>query len=157
MNSNPSPQDILSRLRALDRVSAVSLSRVRLPASMSGGYNKGCRVQHASRGGNPRQPHSMDRMCLSFTRLAVSMIWVWNLRARFVHPPKMPMAIPLTDNVGHDIQSMAQMQEAQHFFGLAHNLARTSFSVSADVLREISAKSGTRCRHRCSRCCARSP
>jgi hypothetical protein len=41
VNSEPSVKDLVTRMRALDRVSAVSLTRVRLPTSIVSGYNKG--------------------------------------------------------------------------------------------------------------------
>ena len=44
----------------------------------------------------------------------------------------------MSDSTKEDIHGITQTPQAQHFFGLGHNLAITSFSIAPNELRELS-------------------
>ena len=109
VDGEPSIPDQMSRLLDLQRISSVELTRVRLPTSVIGGYNKG--MPSTSRFGwgqssvltryGPNllvvyQPDGVEDLAL-----------LWNLRARFAHPAGLPLAVPLTDAARQDIVSIA--------------------------------------------------
>jgi hypothetical protein len=60
---------------------------------------------------------------------------IWNLRARFTHSRRFPLALPRTDTVVSDLQAVANA--AAHYFGFGHNIALTSLSVEQAELTEI--------------------
>src|SRR5277367_110732 len=61
---------------------------------------------------------------------------IWNLRARFVHPPRFPLAIPMTPAAEDDLRYLLGAG-ADHHFGFGHNLALTSFSVPGAELATL--------------------
>jgi hypothetical protein len=140
VNGEPSLRDLLARLRAHDRISAVSLTSVRLPTSMGAGYNKGLpTTSRFNWGQSPVSTQYGPNLLVVYEPGSVAdLALVWNLRARFAHPAKLPLAIPLTTTTRDDIAHMRRSPEGRHFFGFGHNLAITSFSVAAEELRSLS-------------------
>lgn len=61
---------------------------------------------------------------------------IWNLRARFAHPNRLPLAIPLTDAIDQDLTALGR-SGIEHHFGGGHNVALTSFSVALADLEPI--------------------
>jgi hypothetical protein len=139
VEGEPSIRDILVKMLNPHQISAIELTRVRLPTNVVGGYNRG--MPDTSRFGwgqskalsqyGPNvlviyRPESTEDLALS-----------WNLRARFAHPIGLPLSLPLTESTAEDVRFIAQTAQAQHFFGLGHNLAVTSFSVDDDELKNL--------------------
>jgi hypothetical protein len=122
--TEPSVTDLLARIRDPQCISAVRLTRIRLPTSIIAGYNKGL----------PSTSRFTWGQSLASTRYGPNLLVVyepgsvedlvltWNLRARFAHPPKLPLAVPLTDTIHDDLAVLSHAHEAQHFFGFGHNL-----------------------------------
>jgi hypothetical protein len=61
---------------------------------------------------------------------------IWNLRARFAHPNRLPLAIPLTDAIDQDLTTLKR-SGMEHHFGGGHNVALASFSVALADLEPI--------------------
>ncbi|MEU2004841.1 hypothetical protein ACH47B_31730 [Rhodococcus sp. NPDC019627] len=141
VDGDPSAADLVARIGEFDRATAVSSTRTRLATGMSGGYNQGLpsssrfswgqRDVSAKYGPNilvAYEPGSVEDLAL-----------IWNLRARFAHPNKFPLAVPITGSIEQDLEFFAQESSAHHFFGLGHDLALTSCSVSRDRLNTLAA------------------
>ena len=143
VNAEPSLRDLVTRLRGQDRITAVNLTRLRMPTSMSAAYNKGpSSTSRFTWGQSPSASRYGPNLVVLYAPGSVAdLALVWNLRARFAHPAKLPLAVPFTESVRDDLAYLEQSPEAQHFFGFGHNLALTSFSVPPDDLRRLSERS----------------
>lgn len=135
-----SASGLLELMRDFTAVSAVELSRSNLPSGLQGGYNKGftssSRFEWSddviSQRFGPNivvvyQPGSVEDLAL-----------IWNLRARFLHPPRFPLAVPMTPTVEDDIRHLNEAGAA-HYFGFGHNLALTSMSIAPDRVETLAA------------------
>ena len=144
VEAEPSIRDVVARLRVLQQISAVELTRVRLPTSVIGGYNKGLpTTSRFTWGQSTALARYGPNLLVVYENDSVEdLVLTWNLRARFAHPSKLPLAIPLTASTRQDIEFLAQTSEAQHFFGLGHNLGITSFSITPDALQELANDTG---------------
>lgn len=139
VNAAPSVQDLLSRLRIHNRVSAVNLTKIRLPTAIGAGYNKG--LQSTSRfdwgQSSAASKYGPNILVVYRPERVDDLSLAWNLRARFAHPNKLPLCIPLNDTTRSDIKFLRDSLEARHFFGFEDNFAVTSFSIPADELRIV--------------------
>ncbi|WP_445161433.1 hypothetical protein ACTXG5_25510 [Mycobacterium sp. Dal123C01] len=144
VDGEPSVQDMIPRVLDLQRMSAVQLTRVRLPTSVIGGYNMGLPSMSRFTWGYSETLSQYGPNVLVVYRVDSTndLTLLWNLRARFAHPDGLPLAIPLTESTRLDILALRQTSQVQHFFGLGHNLAITSFSVSLDELRTLADSTG---------------
>lgn len=124
---------LLALVRDFTAVTAVELSRSKLPSGLQGGYNKGFPS-------SSRFEWSDDVVSQQFGPNIVvvyepgspeDLALIWNLRARFCHPQRFPLAVPMTPNVEADIRQLIEAG-ADHHFGFGHNLALTSMSVAPD-------------------------
>ena len=144
VDGEPSIRDLISRMLDLQRISTVELTRVRLPTSIIGGYNKG--MPSTSRFGwgqsSALTQYGPNLLVVYRPGSVEDLALLWNLRARFAHPEGLPLAVPLTDLARQDIEALRRTPQAQHYFGLGHNLGITSFSVLPDELLELSAGTG---------------
>lgn len=122
---------LLACLRDYTATSAVDLTRVRLSSGLQASFNKGLLREESrfewdddriARHYGPNivvvyQPGSVEDLAL-----------IWNLRARFTHPPRFPLALPLTATTEQDLQTWVDSGADQRsVFG--PNFALTSFSV----------------------------
>jgi hypothetical protein len=139
IDSEPSIQDLAGRIGDFQRTSAVSLTRVRLPTSVIAGYNKGFPGTSRFNWGqsSASTQYGPNLLVIYECGSTEDLALLWNLRARFGHPPKLPLAIPFTEKTQDDVKAFEQMHGAQHFFGMGHNLALTSFSVAPHELRRL--------------------
>ncbi|MEX3646879.1 hypothetical protein [Mycolicibacterium porcinum] len=144
VDAEPSMRDILKRMMTAQQISAVELTRVRLPTSVVGGYNRGLppRSRFSWGGSSGLSRYGPNVLVVYEADSIEDLTLVWNLRARFAHPSGLPLALPLTDIAADDVRAVAQTPQAQHYFGLDHNLAITSFSVSEEKLLELSSGTG---------------
>ena len=144
VNAEPSIRDIVSRMLDPQTISAVELTRVRLPTSVVGGYNKGMpSTSRFSWGQSSKLSQYGPNIVVVYQTGSIEdLALVWNLRARFAHPIGLPLALPMSDSTKEDIRGITQIPQAQHFFGLGHNLAITSFSIAPNELRELSDGTG---------------
>ncbi|WP_187684343.1 hypothetical protein [Nocardia wallacei] len=139
VEAKPSARDLVERIKSGDAISAVNLTRIRLPAGLSAGYNKGfpstSRFTYGQSTASSKfgpnivvvyDPGSVDDLAL-----------IWNLRARFAHIDGLPVAIPYSDSTSDDIEIVAGSDGLCHYFGFDHNVALTSFSISQSALQEI--------------------
>jgi hypothetical protein len=122
---------LVALMRAHTAVSAVDLTRSKLSVGVPAAVNRGLFPESSrfdwdddrtSRRYGPNiivvyQPGSVEDLAL-----------VWNLRARFVHPNGLPLAIPLTDTIAKDLATL-RSSGVEHHFGAGHYVALTSFSV----------------------------
>jgi hypothetical protein len=131
---------LLALLRDFTTVSAVELSRSKLPSGLQGGYNKGFPS-------SSRFEWSDDVISQQFGPNIVvvyepgnpeDLALIWNLRARFLHPPRFPLAVPMTPTVEDDIRYLNEAGAA-HYFGFGHNLALTSMSIAQDRIATLAA------------------
>lgn len=144
VDAEPSVSDIIARMIDTQLISAIQLTRVRLPTSFIGGYNRGLPTTSRFTWGQSTELSQYGPNVLVVYRddniddLALT----WNLRARYAHPAGLPLSIPLCESTRTDIRFIAKTPQSQHYFGLGHNLAITSFSVDAEELRELSLGTG---------------
>lgn len=135
----PSARDLLERVRDPQRMSALELTRTRLPAGFVGGYNRS--ISSESRFSPPSTAISSaygPNILVVYEPGSVSDLGlIWNLRARFAHPSKLPLAVPLTDTIESDLAFFSEEHSGHHFFGLGHDLAVTSCSVPRSRLKEL--------------------
>jgi hypothetical protein len=131
---------LLALMRDFTAVSAVELSRSKLPSGLQGGYNKGFPS-------SSRFEWSDDVISQQFGPNIVvvyepgnpeDLALIWNLRARFLHPPRFPLAVPMTPTVEDDIRLLND-GGAAHYFGFGHNLALTSMSIAPDRIATLAA------------------
>lgn len=131
---------LLALMRDFTAVSAVELSRSKLPSGLQGGYNKGFPS-------SSRFEWSDDVISQQFGPNIVvvyepgnpeDLALIWNLRARFLHPPRFPLAVPMTPTVEDDIRLLNDAGAA-HYFGFGHNLALTSTSIAPDRMATLAA------------------
>ncbi|AWG62950.1 hypothetical protein [Mycobacteroides abscessus] len=124
---------LLALARDFTAMSAVELSRSKLPTGLQGGYNRGFPS-------SSRFEWSDDVISQQFGPNIVvvyepgspeDLALIWNLRARFLHPQRFPLAVPMTPTIEDDIRYFIQANAA-HYFGFGHNLALTSMSVAPD-------------------------
>lgn len=139
VDGEASLRDVISRMLDPQSISAVELTRVRLPTSTLGGYNKGMPSTSRFAWGQSTALAQYGPNVLVVYRIGstVDLALAWNLRARFAHPVGLPLAMPLGPSTTEDIRTLSQTPQSQHFFGLGHNLAITSFSVAPDERREL--------------------
>jgi hypothetical protein len=144
VDGEPSLQDLIPRMLDLQWISAVDLSRVRLPTSVIGGYNKGLPSTSRFTWGQSSAlaRYGPNLLIVYRTDSTRDLALLWNLRARFAHPNGLPLAIPLTDSTRLDIVALDQTPQVQQSFGFDHNLGITSFSLSGDQLGELSEGTG---------------
>jgi hypothetical protein len=130
---------LLDLLRDYTAMSAVDLTRVQLSGGLQATYNMDLFPEQSrfewdddriARQYGPNivvvyQPGSVEDLAL-----------IWNLRARFAHPPKFPLGLPLTQTTESDLQRWVD-SGADHHFGGGHNLALTSFSVPSTDLSAL--------------------
>jgi hypothetical protein len=122
---------LLACLRDHTATSAVDLTRVRLSSGLQASFNQALLREESrfewdddriARHYGPNivvvyQPGSVEDLAL-----------VWNLRARFTHLPRFPLALPLTATTERDLQTLMDSGADQRsVFG--PNFALTSFSV----------------------------
>ncbi|MCV7004425.1 hypothetical protein [Mycobacterium gordonae] len=140
----PSLRDLVRRLLNLQQMSAVELTRLRLPTSAIGGYNQGMPTTSRFTWGHSSALTQYGPNLLVVYRAdsTEDLALVWNLRARFAHPNGLPLAIPFGHSTREDIISLRRTSQVQRFFGMGHNLGITSFSVSPDELNALSAGTG---------------
>lgn len=125
-------------LRDFTAVSAVELSRSKLTGGLQAGYNKGFAESSRFEWSDDRKAHQYGpNIVVVYEPGSVEdLALIWNLRARFVHPPRLPLAIPLTSTTGDDLRFLLGAG-ADHHFGFGHNLALTSFSVPGSELATL--------------------
>lgn len=140
VEENGSAAGLLALIRDFTAVSAVELSRSKLPSGLQGGYDKGFPS-------SSRFEWSDDVISQQFGPNIVvvyepgnpgDLALIWNLRARFLHPPRFPLAVPMTPTVDEDIRYLNEAGAA-HYFGLGHNLALTSMSIAHDRIATLAA------------------
>lgn len=134
---------LLAMIRDFTAMTAVELSRSKLPSGLQGGYNKGFPS-------SSRFEWSDDVVSQQFGPNIVvvyepgspeDLALIWNLRARFLHPPRFPLAVPMTPTVEDDIRHLDEAGAA-HYFGFGHNLALTSMSIAQDRIATLAADVG---------------
>ena len=129
IDTEPSVPDLLARIRDPQCISAVSLTRIRLPTRISAGYGTG--LSGSSRftwGQSSASTRYGPNLLVVYSPGSVAdLALIWNLRARYAHPAKLPLAVPLTDTIHDDVAA----------FGSACKLAVTSFSIATADLREL--------------------
>ncbi|MFD6197309.1 hypothetical protein ACFWE3_11455 [Mycobacteriaceae bacterium NPDC060252] len=135
-----SPAGLLALMRDFTAISAVELSRSKLPSGLQGGYNKGFPS-------SSRFAWSDDVLSQQFGPNVVvvyepgspeDLALIWNLRARFLHPLRFPLAVPMTPTVEDDIRHLIEAGVA-HRFGFSRNLALTSMSIAPDRIATLAA------------------
>ena len=135
----PSAQGLLDSLHDNRRQSAVELTRERLTAGRQGGFNRG--LPGSSRfswGANADAVKYGPNILVVYEPGSIEdLALIWNLRARFLHPRKLPLAIPLTDSIHEDIDVFSFGSGSRHHFGFGHDVAITSFSVGKERLKKI--------------------
>ena len=144
VDREPSIGDLIPRMLDLQRISAVELTRIRLPTSIVGGYNKGMPSTSRFDWGQSSAltKYGPNLLVVYRPESVEDLALLWNLRARFAHPDGLPLGVPFTDNARQDIRALQQAPQVQHFFGLGHNLGVTSFSVSPHELAELAQGTG---------------
>lgn len=142
VDEEPSIQDLVARVGDFQRTSAVGLTRVRLPTSVIAGYNKGLPSSSRFSWGQPAASTQYGPNILVIYEYGSTedLALLWNLRARFGHPRKLPLGMPLTPRTQGELKMFEQLHGAQHFFGMSHNLAVTSFSVAPGELQKLVAE-----------------
>jgi hypothetical protein len=133
---------LLTLLRDNTCVPAVELTRIRLTAGLGASLNKSLPEQSRFEFDDDRlarqygpnivvvyEPDSVEDLAL-----------IWNLRARFGHPRRLPLALPYTTEARPDLAVWAG--SATRHFGFGHNLAITSFSVEESELADIGRPGG---------------
>jgi hypothetical protein len=125
-----SASGLLTLLRDFTAVSAIELSRSKLTGGVQASYNKGLSESSRFEWSDDRKAHQYGpNIVVVYQPGSVEdLALIWNLRARFVHPPRLPLAIPMTPTAGDDLRVLLGAG-ADHHFGFGHNLALTSFSV----------------------------
>lgn len=130
---------LLACLRDYTATSAVDLTRVRLSSGLQASFNQGLLPEESrfewdddriARHYGPNivvvyEPGSVEDLAL-----------IWNLRARFAHPPRFPLALPLTATTEHDLQTWVD-SGADHRSVFGPNFALTSFSVDRTDLATL--------------------
>lgn len=138
-----SASGLLALLRDFDTTTAVELSRAKLPTGLQGSYFKGfpssSRFEWSDDATSQR--FGPNIVVVYDPRSSSDLAMIWNLRARFLHPHRFPLAVPMTPTVEDDINVLLN-EGAAHFFGFGHNLALTSMSVASDRLAEIATRVG---------------
>jgi hypothetical protein len=144
VDGEPSIHDLISRMIDLQRMSAVTLTRVRLPTSVIGGYNMGLPSTSRFAWGQSSalSQYGPNLLVVYRNDNTQDLTLLWNLRARFAHPTRLPLGVPLTDTTRQDIEALNQTPQVQHFLGFGHSLGITSFTVSLEELRELSEGTG---------------
>lgn len=144
VDNEPSLQDLISRLLNLQWTSAVQLTRVRLPTSVIGGYNKGLPSTSRFTWGQSSalSQYGPNLLIVYRTDSTRDLTLLWNLRARFAHPDRLPLGVPFTESTREDIVALDQTPQMQHYFGLDHNLGITSFSLSRPELQQLTEGTG---------------
>ncbi|NEW45523.1 hypothetical protein GV794_23810 [Nocardia cyriacigeorgica] len=123
-------------------LTAVELTRVRLPAGLSTPYNTGLPGSSRFSFGINEAPRKYGpNVVVVYDKGSVDdLALIWNLRAKLCHPKGLPLAIPYTDSIAEDLDVIAGHGGACHHFGFGHSIAVTSFSVPLQDLREIDAE-----------------
>lgn len=129
---------LLGLLRDFTAVSAVELSRSKLSGGLQAGYNKGLAESSRFQWSDDQKAHQYgpNIVVLYEPGSVDDLALIWNLRARFVHPPRFPLAVPMSPSVESDLRSLLE-QGAEHHFGFGRNLAITSFSIAETDLRAL--------------------
>lgn len=131
--------DLIERVSNPHASTAISLTRERLPSGLVADYNKG--LPGHSRftwGGKPlREAYGPNIIVVYEPRSIPDLALLWNLRARYAHPLKLPLAVPLTDRTLGDLVHLEHEHRMHHHFGLGHDIALTSLSVSTARLRSL--------------------
>ena len=146
IDAKGSASGLLALLRDFTAVSAVELSRSKLTGGLQAGYNKGFSESSRFEWSDDRKAHQYGpNIVVVYEPGSVEdLALLWNLRARFVHPPRLPLAIPLTSTTGDDLRFLLGAG-ADHHFGFGHNLALTSFSVPGGELVALDSSGQSRC------------
>ncbi len=136
---DPSIQDLVARTTDPTATSAVSLTRERLPSGMVAGFNKGLPANSRfTWGESPERSSFGPNIIVVYEPGSISdLALLWNLRARFAHPKKLPLAIPLTNSVLGDLVYLEHEFNVHHHFGFANDIALTSLSVPMDRLQDL--------------------
>ena len=143
VEGNGSAAGLLALLQDFTTTSAVDLSRAKLTTGLQGSYNQSFPASSRFQWDDDRvaqqfgpnlvvvyEPASVDDLAL-----------IWNLRARFLHPRRLPLALPMSDSAGDDLRRLLD-SGAEHHFGFGHSLALTSFSVPSADLESLAAVRG---------------
>jgi hypothetical protein len=130
---------LLACLRDYTATSAVNLTRVRLSSGLQASFNQGLLREES------RFEWDEDRIARHYGPNIVvvykpgsveDLALIWNLRARFAHPPRFPLALPLTATTDRDLQTWVDSGADQRsVFG--PNFALTSFSVDQTDLATL--------------------
>jgi hypothetical protein len=129
---------LLGLLRDFTATSAVQLSRSKLTGGLQATYNKGFFETSRFQWDDDRraQQYGPNIVVIYEPGSVEDLVLIWNLRVRYVHPPRFPLALPMTSTVVRDLEFLTDAG-AEHHFGFDHNLALTSFSVAASQLADL--------------------
>ncbi|WP_285183410.1 hypothetical protein [Rhodococcus sp. MEB032] len=132
-------RDLVERISDPVRTTAVALTRERLPSGLVAGFNKGMPSNSRfSWGGNPMREHYGPNIIVVYEPGSIAdLALLWNLRARFAHPPKLPLAVPITSRTLGDLVHLEHEHKIHHHFGISHHITLTSFSVPMAKLRTL--------------------
>ncbi|MGO8965378.1 hypothetical protein [Mycobacterium sp.] len=138
VDGDGSASRLLTLLRDFTAVSAIESSRSKLTGGLQASYNKGLSESSRFEWGDDRKAHQYGpNIVVVYQPGSVEdLALIWNLRARFLHPPRFPLAIPMTPAAGDDLRFLLGAG-ADHHFGFGHNLALTSFSVPGAELAAL--------------------
>lgn len=122
---------LLALMRDFTAMSAVELSRSKLPSGLQGGYSKGFPSSSRFSWSDDviSQQYGPNIVVVYEPGNPEDLALIWNLRARFLHPLRFPLAVPMTSTVEDDIRHLIDANAA-HYFGFGHNLALTSMSIA---------------------------
>lgn len=143
ISESGSSAGLLALVRDFTATTAVELSRSKLPTGLQGGYNKGfpSSSRFAWSDDVTSQRFGPNIVVVYEPGSSEDLALVWNLRARFLHPPRFPLAVPMTSTVENDILHLIQ-SGADHHFGFDHNLALTSMSIPPDRVATLAQSVG---------------
>lgn len=136
-----SAEDLIYRATSNEVASAVELTRYRLPVGLSTGYNKGFPSQSRffSEKASASSKYGPNIVVVYRPGSVQDLALLWNLRAKFAHCSGLPLAIPYTEDIGHDLYAVAGSHDgsACHYFGFGHEIAVTSLSCTVNELANI--------------------